>query len=141
MSLVFGQDRIVCDYVTAGLGLARRWHGCIGIGVDVGGAIRAGIVIEPITDFDAAMTVFSETPRAASPEMFRRIFGLVFGELGYKRVTFEVHPKNKRSRKLAEGVGARLEGKKRRGLDGRRNALIYGLLPEECRYYEIAQTA
>ena len=139
--LVFGQDRMVCEYVAAGLGLGDRWSGCIGIGVDLGGTIRAGVVIERLTWFDCAMTVFSETPRAASPAAFREVFRFVFDVLAAKRVTFEIHPKNKRSRKLAEGLGARLEGKKRRGLDGYRNALVYGLLPEECRFYETAKTA
>ena len=133
--LVFGQDQIVCDYVAAALGLGRRWVNCIGIGVDLGGTIRAGVVIDMMSDFEAALTVFSETPRAASPEAFRRVFSLVFNDLGCKRVSFNIHPKNKRSRKLALGLGARLEGMKRRGLDGHRNALIYGLLPEECRFY------
>ncbi len=72
---------------------------------------------------------------------FREVFRYVFDVMKCKRVTFEIHPKNKRSRKLAEGLGARLEGKKRRGLDGRRNALVYGLLPEECRFNEKAKTA
>ena len=139
--LVFGQDRMICDYVAAGLGLKERWTNCFGIGVDIEGTIRAGVVIELLTSFDAAMTIFSETPRVASRNAFRQVFRFVFDDLKMKRVTMEVHPKNQRSRKLAEFLGARLEGKKRRGLDGRRNALIYGLLPEECRFYEISKTA
>lgn len=134
--LVFGHDAQVCAYVMAAFPeFEGQWHNATGIGVDVGGAIRAGLVVHPLNMFDAEISLFSETPRAWTPGIARGIATYLFGHRKFRRLTFSIHPKNKRSRSLVERLGAKLEGRKRRGYDGHRNALIYGLLPEECPFY------
>jgi RimJ/RimL family protein N-acetyltransferase len=54
--------------------------------------------------------------------------------LEVKRVTAVTGRKNKKARKALEVMGFVLEGNMERGLDGFENALIYGLLRENCRW-------
>lgn len=143
---LFRADQAVREYVGAAFpDLPHVWREGFGIALeDADGMVRGGAVVTHLTGFDAQVTVFLERP-ALTQGVLRAFCGFLFDApprgLGLARCTFEIHPKNRRSRRLAEGLGARLEGRRRRGLDGRRAALIYGLLPEECRFHEVPETA
>ena len=56
-----------------------------------------------------------------------------FVQLDCQRATVIVRKKNKRSRKFVEWLGFRQEGCCRRGFKDD-DAIIYGLLREECRW-------
>ena len=64
----------------------------------------------------------------------RTIFEYPFKELGCRRVTAWIARKNKRSRDLAERLGFKLEGVRRKGCGNGADAIMYGLLAEECRW-------
>ncbi len=70
-------------------------------------------------------------------EAVRGITALAFDELGAKRVEIRCDPRNRRSAKVAERAGFRLEGELRnneRAPDGSlRNTLVFALIPKE--YY------
>lgn len=58
---------------------------------------------------------------------------------GVERLEILIHPANHRSRRVAERVGARFEGIRRKGLapparDGTTDAAVYALLPGEVRF-------
>ncbi len=133
-SLVFGQDRIVCNFVASAFDHIDRFDDCIGIGIDKDGTLVAGVVIELKTPFDAYATVFSTTPRAWSKEIIAGLFQYLFTHLGVSRITCEAAKGNKRSRRIIEGLGFRHEGTKKKGLDGKRNAIIYGMTDDECQW-------
>ena len=140
--LVWGLDEAVCEYVKKAFPhMTHPWVDCEGIGIADGNKLVGGIVVEMLTTFDASVTLLMDTPRSCNKSILRDWNKHMFDTLKLSRVTLEVHPKNKKSRRFVEGLGAKLEGKKRKGYDGHRPVLIYGLLPEEARFYEIPQTA
>jgi hypothetical protein len=111
---------------------------CTGVGVMLDDELKGGLVIELLTTFDAQVSFVFETPKVVSRRLIREFLHHCFVALKLQRLTFEVLPKNRASRRFIEGLGAKLEGKKRKGYDGHRNALIYGLLPEEAKFHEDA---
>lgn len=61
-------------------------------------------------------------------------FGYPFQELGLRRVTTLVAKRNKRARKLNEGLGFVREGCFRQGAPNGDNLFVYGMLKSECRW-------
>jgi RimJ/RimL family protein N-acetyltransferase len=62
------------------------------------------------------------------------LFDYPFNQLGCRRMTAMVGRRNKRSRKICEGLGFKLEGVHLKGLDGEQDVFSYGLLKEHCRW-------
>lgn len=77
------------------------------------------------------------TGRGYTTEAVRGISAFAFEELGAKRVEIKCDPHNRRSAKVAERAGFRLEGELRnaeRATDGSpRNTLVFALIPKD--YY------
>ena len=63
------------------------------------------------------------------------MFGYPFNQLNCHRVTALTGKGNHETRRLLTGLGFKLEGVARRGLDTRRDACIYGLLREEFGWF------
>jgi RimJ/RimL family protein N-acetyltransferase len=83
---------------------------------------------------DIEMTILAETPRWCTREAVRFLLRYPFLQLGCVRVTALIGRKNKRSRRLVEGLGWKLEGTARKAWDGRQDCMVYGLLRDECRW-------
>ena len=132
--VVYGHDRIVCDFVASAFPHVQSFEGCIGLGIDKDGAIAAGVVIELKSPFDAHVSVFSVRPDAWTRQTVEEVFSYLFDHLGVARVTCLTSKKNKRSRKTIEGLGFRHEGTLKKGLDGNRDAIVYGMVREDCRW-------
>jgi RimJ/RimL family protein N-acetyltransferase len=64
----------------------------------------------------------------------RAIFSYAFKENDFRRVNAWIHRKNKKARKFAEGLGFVLEGVKRKGCGDGADAILYGMLAQECRW-------
>jgi hypothetical protein len=94
----------------------------------------AGVVLTNFRKTDIEISCASETPQAWKPTVCKAIFTYVFEQLGCVRCTSITVKGNKRARTFLEGLGFQLEGNVRLGYDGRRDALIYGLLRSECRF-------
>lgn len=84
---------------------------------------------------DCEISCATETSVAWKPNVCRAIFGYIFGQLGCVRCTSIVKKNNKRSRDFLEALNFQLEGNLRKAYDGTKDALIYGLLAEECKFY------
>jgi len=136
--IVLGQDEIVCDFVASGFPHIDSFPShCIGIGVDRGGYLEGGVVIELKTDFDAYVTVYAPIGKIWSRKIVEQVFGFIFKGLGVVRITAEAAKGNKRSRRLIAGLGFRQEGCKRKGYDGKQDKIIYGMTKEECRWIKV----
>jgi RimJ/RimL family protein N-acetyltransferase len=136
MHLVWSHDYVVCEYVRKAFPhYTHPWRDAKGIGIVHDGELVGGLVVDSINTFDALISIRLDSARYCNRTMMQEIQEYLFGYLKLSRVTLEIHPKHKKSRKFAEALGAKLEGKKRRGYDGHRNVLIYGLLPEEAKFY------
>ena len=83
---------------------------------------------------DCEISCAAETPMAFRAHVMRAVFGYVFGQLQCVRLTAITTKRNMRSKRFLTALGFRVEGCVRRAYDGRRDALIYGLLAEDCRY-------
>jgi RimJ/RimL family protein N-acetyltransferase len=95
----------------------------------------AGVVISNFRKHDCEISCATDTSTAWRPHIMRAVFGYIFGQLGCVRVTAITRKQNKRSRDFLKALGFELEGNVRLGYDGQKDALIYGLLASECRYF------
>jgi RimJ/RimL family protein N-acetyltransferase len=98
------------------------------------GEFCAGIVISEYRGHDCQISCATETSVAWRPSVIATVFEYIFTQLGCARCTSITKKTNKRTRAFLEGLGFKLEGRLRRGFDGTQDALLYGLLAEECRY-------
>jgi RimJ/RimL family protein N-acetyltransferase len=94
----------------------------------------AGVVFTNFRKTDIEVSCASESPAAWRPDVCRAIFKYIFEQLGCVRCTSITVKSNKKARAFLESLGFQLEGNVRLGYDGRRDALIYGLLASECRF-------
>jgi Acetyltransferases, including N-acetylases of ribosomal proteins len=94
----------------------------------------AGVVVANFRSAGCEISCASETSAAWRPQVMRAVFSYIFDQLGCVRVTAITTKSNKRAREFLERLGFVLEGNLRRGYDGRRDALLYGLLRDECRF-------
>lgn len=101
------------------------------LGVLRGGQLAAVAVYHDYREGGVQISFVSDTPRWASREALRVILiDYPFDKLKVNRVTAVCRKKNKRVRRLLEGVGFKLEGVHRKGFpDG--DACSYGLLKED----------
>lgn len=107
---------------------------CTGVALTYGGKIAGGFAFRNYRGHDVEINLAIDDPRAFSRSVPRMVFGYIFDQLGCARCTALVRRGNKRSRRLIEGMGFVLEGKARRGYDGKQDMMIYGMLKEECRW-------
>jgi len=80
------------------------------------------------------LSVVSETGVAWRPHVCRAIANYVFVQMGCIRATCATTKKNYKARNFLTHLGFELEGRLKRGYDGTNDALIYGLLAENCRF-------
>ena len=104
--------------------------------LDDQGQFVAGVVFSEFRGHDVQISCATETSAAWRPHVMKAVFSYVFHQLGVKRCTSFTKTNNKRCRSFLEGLGFRLEGNIRRGHDGVKDALVYGLLAEECVYIQ-----
>lgn len=93
-----------------------------------------GVVFTNWRKTNVEISCASETPMAFKPGVCRAVFQYAFDQLGCIRCTSITTKANKKARSFLEALGFQLEGNIRLGYDGRRDALIYGLLRSECRF-------
>lgn len=104
------------------------------LGVVQGGRFVGGVVFYNYRGHDIEVAAAFDSVTWARPETLRELFRCPFVELGCVRATATTGRRNKRVRKLLEHLGCKLEGVKRKGLDGKEDAIVYGLLRSECRF-------
>jgi RimJ/RimL family protein N-acetyltransferase len=83
---------------------------------------------------DCEIACAAETPTVFRPHIMRAVFTYIFEQLKCVRCTSITTKTNKRARDFLTALGFELEGNIRLGYDGRRDALIYGLLASDCRF-------
>jgi RimJ/RimL family protein N-acetyltransferase len=96
------------------------------------GSLLGAVLYTNFRDQSIEMTSAGE-PGWLSRGNLRAFFSYPFGQLQVRRVTGIVHRKNKHARNINERLGFKLEGVCRHGFkDG--DAMIYGMLKQECRW-------
>lgn len=88
---------------------------------------------------DIELDMVADTPRWCTKGALQFLLAYPFDTLKCRRVTCIIGRKNKRSRRLVEGLGWKLEGTCRRAWDGKQDAMVYGMLREECRWLNVVK--
>lgn len=143
--LLKGDDEAVADWVAQNIPhMAGGNFGAPGaykaIGVMCSGTFAGGVVFHDFHHVggkwvDVRMSgAFVPGAPWGRPSILRGLFHFPFVDLGARRMTTITGKKNKAARKADEVLGFKLEGTIRHALDGKQDAMIYGMLREECRF-------
>jgi len=99
---------------------------------DDSGAVRGVCCFELTTDFEAHFTTAIEDPRCVTRRLLRAMFSAIF--MRVVRVTAMCEPHNERAIRQALALGFQHEGFMRCVIEGTRDAIVMGMLCEDCRY-------
>ena len=104
------------------------------------GAVIGVLVFEWKTPFDAHLSISVVDRRCL---LMSKLQTMVWQEVFKRtaRVTMLVDAADEKMEHTCRKLGAQYEGFLRRGLDGHRDALIFGMLPEDCRWLRRAPRA
>lgn len=97
------------------------------------GNLYGGLILTNYTGFDAELTVYVSKMYLMRIQDLQRLFHWFFDDMKLSRMTARIAPDNERSIKVAKKLGFQQEGRIRKGLDGERDALVFGLLREDCK--------
>jgi hypothetical protein len=117
-----------------------RWF-CVSARRD-DGSLMGVAAFEFKTWFDAHFSTAICDPRCMSRKLLRAMFRAVFSQA--VRVTALVDPDHQAAIEQCRRMGFVYEGFLRLGVEGKRDALIFGMLAEDCRYlpgYHPAKTS
>ena len=89
-------------------------------------------VFEPRNRFDWHFSIAINDPHCITRRVMRAMFTAVFSQAS--RVTALIEPGNEPAIKGAKQMGFQYEGFMRLGVEGRRDALMFGMLREDCRF-------
>lgn len=84
--------------------------------------------------FDPHFSIAVKDPRCATRRLLTALFSVAFTQA--RRITVLIRPENARAIKAARGLGFKDEGFLRLAIEGRYDALLLGMLPEDCRYLQ-----
>jgi len=101
----------------------------------VGAVIVSNITYSNGRAVNCELSCASETAMAWRDHVFDAIFLYVFGQLKCVRCTSITRKNNTKARAFLEALNFVLEGNIRKGYDGEKDALIYGLLAEDCQFF------
>jgi len=133
IEVIQGCDDLVREWVSRELGVSIVGDvRCFGI-LD-GGRIIGGAVLHNFKGFMVECSFATVDRRWCTRAGLRKFFDYVFNILDIKRLHAACARKNKKMRKLFNGLGFKYEGCARKAFDGRQDAMIYSMLNNECRW-------
>jgi RimJ/RimL family protein N-acetyltransferase len=139
--LLYEADELVSQFVSERIpnmeGRPFGKHVAIGVvrrDTLIGGVVFHNMRVHGGRPFDIEMSGAADDATWLWPATLRKLFAYPFIQLGCVRMTSIIGRKNKRARKVVEGLGFRLEGVARKAIDGKEDAMIYGALKSECRF-------
>lgn len=135
--LIYGNDdevaRLVAEMIPSIRGVAD-FNDFTAIGLGQGDELIGGVIFNNYTGFDVHVSIACRDHTWCTRKILTRLFQIVFHVWRCARLTAITGKKNKRTRRLLHGLGFKHEGVKRRGLDGKQDAMIYGMLYSECKW-------
>jgi hypothetical protein len=99
---------------------------------DEEGVVVGVLVCEFKTSFDVHCSYAIDNPRCMTRRLLRAVFRTLFSRA--VRVTSLIEPTNEHAISMARRMGFVYEGFLRMGVEGKRDALIYGMLAADCRF-------
>lgn len=144
MKAVPARDKLglLCSYMHSKTGTPFNPNMCNGFAIltdddeFVGAVLVSNIRHNVVTGraVDCEISCATENKYTWTPAICKAVFGYVFNQLGCARCTSITRKNNVKARKFLEHLNFTLEGNVRKGYDGQNDALIYGLLAEDCRF-------
>lgn len=125
-----GIDFSACNFADE-----RTWL-CV-TGRDDEGQVSGVAAWEFKTWYDAHFTAVILDPRCLTRRLLVAMFRAVFSRA--TRISALVEPHNARALRQVRRLGFSEEGFMRRAVEGDRDALLFGMLAEECRYLEVTE--
>lgn len=133
--VVFGADEFVAEFVRQRMPVARASFGpCTALGVVKEGRLIGGVVFHNYVGFNIEVSLAFDHANWLTRKTLRTLFSYPFHQLGVARLSCVAGKNNKKSRRLIEGVGWKLEGVHEKGLDGVTTLLSYGMTKENCKW-------
>lgn len=135
MRLTVDDPEAIAKFVADGIphiAAAGGFRDYYAIGIEnASGALVGGIVASHVNAFDAHVSARLTRSNALTSGILRALFALAFDEMSLARLTMLVAPGNRRARAVAEKLGFIEEGLMRRGYDGVRDAVLYGMTKDD----------
>ncbi|MGI9489349.1 MAG: GNAT family N-acetyltransferase [Geminicoccaceae bacterium] len=138
---VSGIDGLIGDWVTDQLDLpAGSLSPCAGIGVTYRGSLIAGVAFNNYRPYQSGAvidaSIAATSPRWATRTVLRDFFSYPFAQMKVTRLQVVCRKSNKHARKFVTRLGFRMEGVARRLWDGKYDAVVYSMMPDECRWID-----
>jgi RimJ/RimL family protein N-acetyltransferase len=135
LKLLIGFDEYVARWVGARVQI-EDFGACTAIGIvdDAENEVIAGVVYNNFREASIEATIASSTPRWCSKGILHSIFWYPFCQLGVSRLTAITEVTNQHAAYFLSRLGFQQEGVIRRGFRNGVDAIIYGMLREECRW-------
>jgi hypothetical protein len=132
-SILLGADDLVAELIASRIPYMRgkSFGQCVALGVIRNETLIGGVVYHNYVGHDCQVSIAVD--RAAFMP-WRALFSYPFEQLGCVRLTALIGRKNKPSRQLCERLGFKIEGVHLKGIDGRQDAISYGMLRSQCRW-------
>ena len=96
------------------------------------GAVVAVLACEYRTPFDMTFNAAIDDPRFMSRRFLKAIFKALFS--GAVRLTAEIEVNNAAALRIVPRLGFVYEGYCRRGINGVKDAFVFGMLKEDCKF-------
>lgn len=116
---------------------AEDFGSCSTIGMnDKNGKLVAGCVYHRWRPFDCEVTFASITPRWVLPMNLAPLFHYPFVQHKLTRLTLIIGANNTNALRTNLRIGFKWEGRARKAYDGVNDAIVLGMLRDECPYLE-----
>ena len=106
---------------------------CVGI-EDEDGTLQGGVVFTNVDGAGVTMHSAGSSRAWLNRSFLRAVFSYPFKQLGCRRLTTLVREDNKHAQTIALKAGYKLEGLLRAAEPDGCGLLVYGMLPDECRW-------
>ncbi len=106
-------------------------HGWFCVTARKGEKIQGVFIAEFINPYEAHVTAAISDPRCLTRRLMRAVFIALYSRA--VRLTFMTRPDNKAAIRIIKHLGALYEGFCRLGIEGKWDALVFGMLRNECR--------
>lgn len=135
-TLLYGADKQVAEFVMSRIPGARgRGFGDFtAIGIAREGRPIGGVVFHNYVGHLIEMSAAFDDPRWCTRATLRTLFEYPFKQLNCVVMVTVTGRKNKKARRIDEGLGFRVVGPVPNGWDGREDAMVYAMKRNECRW-------